>query len=710
MPTAPPSPARDVWLNRLLAATALLSAFLLFQVQPIVAKRILPWFGGGTAVWTTVTLFFQTALLAGYLYSHLSVKLLAPPRQARLHAALLAVVATLLIFNRVVPGDAWKPLGSDRPVTHILLMLTACVGPPFVVLAATAPLVQVWFARTNPGRSPYRLYALSNVGSLAALLTYPFAVEPAMGVARQGVVWSILFAGFALMCSASAILALRAASAQPAPKTTPAAATTPNASPESPPEPPRWLQWFFWLALPACASVLLLAITGFLCQDVASIPLLWILPLAVYLITFILTFDSDRWYRRRWWLPALAIFSCLACYSWHVGAHFPLYRQVIAHLALMFSAGMVCHGELARLRPAPRRLTSYYLAISAGGALGGLLAAVVAPLTLRGTFELQIGVAAAWWLALAAVATDRQPALSPRNSRLRLAAMAILGVGMPIAFYYEATQNEDSAVFVDRNFYGVLTVREKRPEEPTFAHYELENGRISHGAQFRAQQHRRLPTTYYQPLSGVGLFLALPRPKFERVGVVGLGAGTLAAYAEKDEEFVFYDINPLVIDFAEEYFTYLKDARSRGAKITVIPGDARLALERQPPQNFDVLVLDAFNGDAIPTHLLTQEAFELYLRHVKRPRGLLAIHTSNVHLFLPVVLMAVADRYGLDARVIDHPGDEMLTSRRSIWVLLSTEPGFFAPYQGGETLRKYCWGRRPVTWTDDYSNILGILK
>jgi hypothetical protein len=702
MEPAPPHSLRLLWLNRLLAVTVLLSAWLLFQVQPMVAKRILPWFGGGTAVWTITMLFFQTALFGGYLYAHLSVRWLSPRRQAASHAALLALAAGLLAAVGIVPSDAWKPAGSDFPTLRIMAMLAAYVGLPFAMLSATAPLAQAWFARANPGVTPYRLYALSNAGSLAALISYPLAVEPNLGVTRQGAAWSAIFVGFAALCGGSGLLSLGVA------RESLEANPSPDAAP--PATRPARSQFAFWLALPACASVVLLAVTNHLCQDVASVPLLWIAPMIAYLATFILSFESDRWNRRWFWFPAAAAASFAACFQWHYPELLSFSWAVAVHLALVLGIGMACHGELARLRPAASQLTAYYLCIAAGGALGGLLAVVAAPALFSDFYELPLGVAAAWLLAMALLAGDRESLLYDGKAFLRLLAVFALFVVLVTAMVALAIRKNSYAVAFDRSFYGVLRVKEFSSDEPDRAYYTLMNGRISHGSQFLAPEHRRIATRYYQVASGVGQVL-LMKPAPRRVGIVGLGAGTLAAYAEEGDEFSFYEINPQVIEFAEEYFTYLADARRRGAKITVIEGDARLSLERDPPQRFDVLALDAFSGDAVPAHLLTVEAFEQYLRHLKDPDGVLALHVSNNYLDLPLVVAAATERHRLATILVESPSDDDSLGAMSSWVLAHRQPDFFSRQRFLHTTTDdITRGMPAVAWTDDYSNLVGIIR
>lgn len=697
-----------------LAATAALSAWLIFQVQPMVAKRILPWFGGGTAVWTTVMLFFQAALFFGYLYAHLATKWFTPRRQVHLHVALLAAAAMLAAIVGVLPSDEWRPEGNDQPALHILVMLAAAVGLPYLSLSATAPLTQVWFARIHPGRSPYRLYALSNVGSLAALLSYPFLIEPKLGVVAQGVSWSSSFVVFALLCAWSALASLRARGDSPSPSIDAAsvASEAVAATAEIVPESSRKLQQFFWLALPATASAALLAITTYLCQDVPSVPLLWIAPMVVYLLSFILTFDSDRWYRRDVWFSVGAIASFAAVISWYQQSALSLPVLAGLHLALLAAICMICHGELVRRRPAADRLTTFYLSISAGGAIGGLLVGIVAPLVFDDYYELQLSVLAAWGLGLLAIVTDRTSPFFDGGKReyyggtLGMAALlVILAAGMGI----NVAMRRDGVLQRDRNFYGVLAVRQMETGTPD-AFVELSNGHTTHGGQFLADMHRRVPMWYYHADSGIGILMRENPDAPRRVGVIGLGAGTLAAYAQEGETFRFYDINPQVFDLAVNYFKYLSDAHERGATVELMPGDARIVLESESAQNFDVLVLDAFNSDSIPAHLLTLEAFELYLKHLKDPEGYLAVHVSSVHLDLVPVIKAAAEKFKLNGAIIEIPADGTPATAGSTWVLLTRQANPFVDLDVALPLEDGRGAIPSVIWTDDFSSLLDVLR
>lgn len=690
----------------ILAATVLVSAWLLFQVQPMAGKRILPWFGGGPAVWTTAMLFFQAALLGGYLYAHLIAETLRPRTQALVHASLLGVAVLLLIAVGVIAGDRWKPVGSESPRLHILVILAATVGLPYVLLAATAPLVQSWWARRHGAGSPYRLYALSNFGSLAALVSYPLVIEPLVGLSTQGVVWSVLFGIFAVLCVTSAWSTFRVASKMPT-------AVVPHeiqSASEAPYKRARAFEWVFWLALPACASAMLLAVTNYLCQDVASMPLLWVAPLTVYLLTFIVAFDADRWYVRWGWLAGLGVASLAACWSWRQGLSLSLGWHLVIHLALLLAVGMVCHGEVARLRPPASRLTSFYLCIALGGALGGLLVAVVAPLVFSEYYELQVSMLAAWVLVMAILLADRGSLLYNGNWYGAWIVIFLLWAMLGVLSERSYSRGRRETIASARNFFGVLKVRE-RPAFPggPLARF-LVHGRISHGTQFTDGNRRRQSTTYFTKASGIGrLLTSLPADGPHRVGIVGLGAGTIAAYAESGDEYQFYDIDPQVVAFADRYFTYLADARDRGAQVTIVDGDARLALEREPPQQFDVLAVDAFSGDSIPVHLLTLEAFGVYLRHLRDPAGVLAVHISNGYLDLAPVVLAAAELYGLQARLVTNKEDRANGTLASVWILLARE-GVESPIDAiGEPI--VAAGREGrVVWTDDYSAIWPVLN
>ena len=666
-------------------AVIFLSSFLLFLVQPLIARLILPWFGGTAAVWTTCMLFFQTVLLAGYAYAHATNAKLAPRAQALVHTVLLAAAVLLM---PVAPGESWKPTGSEEPISYILLMLVAAVGLPYFLLSSTSPLVQAWFARAKPGENPYRLFAVSNLASLLALIGYPTVVEPLLGNAAQVGTWSWLFAGFAVLC---ALLAWTSAK--------PLAASVQAAQDEG--RAPTRGDYASWIALGAAASALLLAVTNHVTQDVAAIPLLWLAPLTLYLLTFIVCFEGQGFYRPQWmWAAVLAALGGMAYLLYDRDYQFNLMVQLGTYLPGLFIACVFCHGELYRSRPSNRHLTAFYLSISAGGALGGFFVAVVAPLAFNLHYELGLSIAAVALLA----------ALRLRNVNLvaRFASLAVLA-GVVAACVHEGIALQKDVVESRRNFYGMVRVKEYGTPGESGHLRRMLHGVIMHGEQSLDPEKRRNATTYYQTTSGVGVAIRsrADRPSV-KVGVIGLGTGTLAVYGRKGDTFRFYDINPQVIELAQSRFTYLADAAKEGTTIEKVLGDARLSLEREAPQGFDVLAVDAFSSDAIPVHLITREALQTYLKHLK-PDGIVAFHVSNRFLELVPVVGRLAKEAGAHAVVVYEKGDEDRT--QSDWVLVSRDPNalkgkLFDEVSAEAPEEKPEWR----TWTDDYSNLVQILK
>lgn len=668
----------------LYAITIFLSSFLLFLVQPLIARLILPWFGGTAAVWTTCMLFFQCILLAGYAYAHATSAKLGPKGQAILHTILLAAAAATL---PILPDPSWKPEGGGEPISRILLLLTATVGLPYLLISSTSPLVQAWFSRARPGANPYRLFAVSNFASLLALVGYPLFVEPNLTNGQQVYGWSWMFAGFAVLCSA---LAWTAAKAQPG--------ALADASPVVADAPaPRGRQIALWLALSATGSVILLAVTNHITQNIAAIPLLWLAPLTLYLLTFILCFEGQGLYRQAWWWPVvLAAVGAMAWLLVEPDHQFDLYVQLGVFLTGLFIACMFCHGELYRLRPANRHLTAFYLWVSVGGALGGLFVAVVAPLAFKAYYELGIGLAACALLA----------AIVYRSlNRIALGASLVLLLGTTGAVTYDAIKFQDYARLTVRNFYGVLRVKEYGTEGEEDHLRRLLHGTIMHGEQYMNGSKRQELTSYYQVTSGIGKAIASKQAGGPiRVGVVGLGTGTLAGYGRKGDFYKFYDINPAVVTIARSDFKYLGDSE---AKIEVALGDARLTLERDAPEKFDVLAVDAFSSDSIPVHLITREALAVYLRHMK-PGGIIAFHVSNRFLNLGPVVGQLAKVSGAHAVNVYEKGEEDRT--QSDWVLVSLDRKALEDKVIKDVSEPV--EERPLwrLWTDDYNNLVQILK
>jgi SAM-dependent methyltransferase len=672
----------------LYAITIFCSSFLLFLVQPIIAKQILPWFGGSATVWTTCLVFFQTTLLLGYAYSDLVVRRLSGRAQAWLQATLLAASCAML---PIIPAARWKPLGTENPSLLILGLLAATIGLPYLLLSTTSPLVQAWFARSFPGRSPYRLFALSNLASMLALVGYPFALEPQVATRVQSYGWSAAYVAFALLTAGCAWFSLRA----PRPAAAPFGANPVVDSREPAPAPG---QQVLWVALAATGSFLLLAVSNHICQNIAAIPLLWIAPLSIYLLTFILCFDSTRWYRRE-------IFAAMLAAGLGVMAYTLADRSLVHMLELqigvfcvgLFIACMFCHGELARSKPAPRYLTRFYLMVSLGGAIGSALVGLVAPIVLPAYFELAFGLVACAALLIFQARRQHKVFVTLAGASLLFAlGSAVWGVW---DFY-------DNVVLATRNFYGVLRVQEFGTGTPAF-HRSLIHGTILHGTQYLDPTLERQPTTYYTKSSGVGRALESMHPTLRplKVGVIGLGAGTIASYGSKGDVYRFYDINPAVVGIARRDFSFLGTSE---ATIEIALGDARLNLEREPPQGFDLLAIDAFSSDAIPVHLITAEALAVYRRHM-RPGGIIAFHVTNRYLDLIPVVQQLADAQGLNAVLVADDGDEMMASR-SDWVLLSDSEKALeaAPIDDVSV----AIDPRPDwrLWTDDFNNIFQVLK
>jgi hypothetical protein len=763
----------------LYAITIVVSAFLLFQVQPVIAKIILPWFGGSAAVWTTCLLFFQLALLAGYLYSHALVRYLKPRAQMLTHGCLLLVSALAL---PIYPNPSWKPSDPSDPLFRILGLLAVTVGMPYFLLATTGPLLQAWYARRYQGAMPYRLYALSNAGSMFALLSYPVLFEPVFGTHHQAAMWSIAYIAFALLCG---FVAFRSGNA---PVADPTAADKDSARPG-----PRL--YALWLLLPACASALLLAITNHLSQNIAAIPFLWVLPLSIYLLSFILCFESGGWYRRNPYLQLLAV--ALGCMAYSMfsdnSANLPIKVGVPLFLMGLFTCCMVCHGELARLKPHPRYLTHFYLMISAGGALGGVLVGLAAPQLFNAYYELPIGMVACAALAIVVLRTYPDPEWlrgllpAPRflfgvtalflggclgytqqegfvawangvagwlrkgwesqdgadqaflaaalvlaavlalvilrgDPKLRWARkwggwgafgaeLAVLLLAGYVGFQMREA-NSGNRVMV-RNFYGGLKVHDSGPFTDISATRGLTHGTINHGEQYLNPARQMLPTTYYGPNTGIGLAIRSKQKNGPiRVGVIGLGTGTTTAYGRKGDYYRVYEINPLVLHMsmpesptAIPEFKFLRYCQ---AKHDVAMGDARLSLEREQPENFDVLAVDAFSSDSIPVHLLTFEAMKLFFHHLK-PDGILAVHISNRYLDLEPVVQGESQALGKQARTVDTDDDASQDVFAATWVLVTTPP-----YQFDQTIvdasQPAQATRKVRLWTDDYSNLFQILK
>ncbi len=603
------------------AVTIFLSAFLLFLVQPIIAKQILPWFGGSSAVWTTALVFFQSTLLAGYAYADLTQRL-GVRRQTLLHVALLLLSLASL---PILASPDWKPQGAEAPIARIMLLLLATIGLPYFLLSTTTPLLQAWYWQRFRSAVPYRLFALSNFASMLALLGFPVLFEPWFSLPQLGWMWSAMYGAFVLACAATAWASLRRIDASEADRAGAEALATSPA--------PTLAVQLRWLALAAMGSVMLLAVTNHVTQNVASVPFLWVLPLSLYLLSFVLTFDHPRWYKRPLIVAAVAL--GVPAMAWLIPS-LDLRLAASVFFAGLFVACMFCHGELSRLRPDPRHLTRYYLMISVGGAAGAVLIAIVAPLALRGYFEVNIALVLLALLVLVQLSGWK-----------RLVGLAVVGATAFFAVRGAYEYAKDLRV-MERDFYGVVRTRDRAEPSPYRA---MLHGGIIHGGQLLGDAFRNTPSDYFGPGSGYGrLFAALnaiaPAPR--KVGIIGLGAGVVASYGRPGDTFTFYEISPRVIDVARSEFTFLSDT---AARTEVVVGDGRLSLEREAPRVYDVLGIDAFAGDSIPMHLITREAMSLYIHHLA-PDGVIVFQATNRYIDLLPVVKRLAIEFGMEAMLV----------------------------------------------------------
>jgi hypothetical protein len=971
-----------------------LSAFLLFLVQPLIAKILLPWFGGSTGVWATCVVFFQVMLVFGYAYAHVLTSRLTPRQQMLTHLTVLGLAALAAGWS-IMPSDSWRPENSELPIAKLGLLLLRYVGLPYFALATTGPLVQAWFARLFPGKTPYRLYALSNFGSLASLLLFPTVFEQFFGLSFLSMLWSGLFWVFAALAAGVAYLTNReTASEFPDPaveqakrhelaKKQPKLKTAELPTSEQIAEP-TWASYLLWLVLPALASFMLVAGTNHLCQDVASVPFLWVLPLSLYLLSFIICFDHERWYQRLVFaVVALAgLYMSAGMYpldfkkqlsngllvrgtwpvtkplyekmDWYVRPAFKSeimnyeewladqklsdpkldltradlpekhkgyviaqeeqrrknwlsnerqfhpgvdldqpaskpfveqqYRewvrlrpavkwleeeqdipivdinfigQVLAHCVGLFGLFMICHGELTRRKPPARYLTSFYMMIAIGGAIGGALVSLAAPFIFQTYAEWILGLIVAllltggllldqpgdgWYktrfflLALPAALVclymvwqnsdlpeyylhltnpeaheiyvkSNDPELYQEYLKtvadngnvkgplpfaggqllgakyvipLVTLLLAIIGVGfyalkerawqreklrywvvnlallLIVCFtVYDAlnflgffkgmedfksifggnqeqvteTDGEQKrTIFQGRNFYGALSIIEyTNPKDPATGEpsdqdmRQLMHGRILHGNQFVRGPLRSQPTTYYTTDSGVGLAVGHYRREPQmHIGAIGLGTGTIAAYGKQaGQDFTIYEINPLVEQLSAKddgYFKYIPDARALGSKVEIVLGDARVQMQREAEagnlRKFDVLVVDAFSGDSIPTHLLTREAMDAYIKHMRSDKSIIAIHISNRYLNLRPVCRGLAEYAKLDGTVVVKGKDDSQGGASSTWVLLTNDRVFLdqtvpsSGMQHGSIKHKDI---ASILWTDDYTTLFNIL-
>ena len=687
-----------------------LSAFLLFQIQPIIARFILPTFGGGPAIWSACLFFFQAALLLGYLYAHLQVKYVNPTRQVLFHACLLlASVALLPIGFAQFPE--WS--ASSHPALSILLLLAVTIGPLFVLIAASAPLLQHWYARVFPNRSPYRLYALSNFGSLLALLSYPILVEPGLALSDQAEAWSVLYILLALVLIACGLQYRKSNNLI-------GEDNQENALNKSDPGL-SFSDRVRWIALAGCGTILLLSVTNQLTQNVAAVPFLWILPLSLYLISYIISFERDRWYRRWFWWPlaALSIFLLLQdMYAEISTDRGSLAWQIALLCSSLFTGCMICHGELARSRSVASRLTSFYLYVALGGALGGGFVNFLAPVLFNGFWELFLSLlgvvllAGICWYSARSTDTHRFVSVS------FFAAWVLMLISMSYTMSALIRYEQEAAIHITRTFFGVIEIGEERKN--TIGHArELFHGNTAHGLQVMHPERRHLPTGYYGRSSGLGESIRHHPKRLSEsisqrnlsIGVIGLGTGSTAALTQPGERLRFYEIDPEMETVARDYFHFLELPK---ADIEIVIGDARITLQQeldtQGSQAFDLLAVDAFSSDSIPVHLLTEEAFQLYQAHLAED-GVLAIHITNLYVDLLPVMHSAATYLGMETVIVTDPGKRWF-EYPSEWVVMSHNENLIGTLRTLKSARPWPEKARLQTlrWTDDFSNLFALLE
>jgi hypothetical protein len=687
--------------TRLLYGTAaFLSAFLLFLIEPLAAKQLLPVLGGSSAVWLACLVFFQTALLLGYLYAHW---LTSGPRandlawQRRTHTLIIAFALVALTFGILFGAGVNS---TTHPILTIFWTLTRTIGVPFLLLASTSPLLQLWLSQREadaagqPAPVWYRLFALSNTGSLLALIAYPTLIEPHLTIKIQRIFWS---AGFILVATI-----LHAITTQPR------ASLAPTTADGDAPPAPRGHRWL-WFLLPMGAAMQLAAVTAHITSNIAAIPLLWILPLAVYLTTFILAFDRPAFYRRALVIRLLVVMLASLGYALsETGFSLPIILTIGFFLTECFAACLFCHGETYALRPSrSSETTLFYLLIAAGGATGTFLVAIAFPLLFSANYDLALAFLVTAILAIPATWRDGLA------RRLLWTTASVLLFALTVRLHQAYALQ--SLVQV-RNFYGTLRVTQTDAPVAHVPMRTLLHGAVKHGTQIFDPGFSHIPTTYYATDSGIGLALrfccsargnidSAPSPRPRNIGVIGLGAGTLAAYGQPHDRIRFYEINPKVEPIARNLFTYMRDS---SAEITVVPGDARTSLASEPPQRFDVLAIDAFSGDAIPLHLLTTQALQLYLRHLT-PTGILAFHVSNQYLDLPPQIALLARSAHLEVRNVITSSEDARGEFRAEWILMTYDPTFFTQPDLASAADRVDIKPTLRLWTDDYSSLLPIL-
>jgi spermidine synthase len=692
-------------------AIIFVSAFLLFQVQPLIAKLILPYFGGGAAIWTACLLFFQAFLLLGYFYAHCLTQLKSVKLQLTIH---LGLIVSSVLFLPIGINMFTETSLVNSPLMNILFLLATSIGLPYFILSSTGPLIQRWLTYVEVGKLPYQLYSLSNLGSLLALLSFPFLFEPLLSTSQQSTYWTLGYAFYALLIISLLWKMSKLTLNTSARKTTEINKVAHNKA--------SLFDKSLWLALAMVGVILLVATTNAMTQNIPPVPFLWILPLCLYLLTFIISFHSPKWYVREYWFALFVLTACLALLMYFIGSQFDIISQVVIYSCILFVACMICHGELARLKPQVQQLTLFYLLMSLGGFLGSAFVAFVAQNIFDQFLEFPLAIISVF--VLLALSTFVQQIGQLKKQTWLIAMSLILAISFTGGLVYLNALFVKTNVASERNFYGILSVKDV--EINGKMQRRLIDGTTSHGTQSLEQVDAKTPLSYYRKNTGVALVLEqLAKAKEEakekiadkqetrtlNVGFVGLGAGTLATYGNKGDRYTFYELNPAVILFAQKHFSYLKDS---AAAIQLVLGDGRVNLQKQldnqGSQQFDALVIDAFSGDSIPQHLLTQEALILYFQHLTA-QGVLAIHISNSHLNLLPLMRGLAN--ALNKEIIYIKTHASVQGEHDVqWVLLTKDQHFLNDAR--IKIYRSDWpenmAEKDILWTDEHSDLLSVLK
>src|SRR5579862_4742616 len=726
----------------LYGVTVFVGAALLFIVQPMVARMVLLLLGGSPSVWNTAMVFYQTMLLAGYAYAHFSTRWLGVRRQATLHAVLLLLpIVTLPI---AIP-HGWTPPTTHTPIPWLLAMLTITIGLPFFVVSATSPLLQRWFSAGahSDASDPYFLYAASNCGSLLALVSYPVLIEPHWRLSEQSRCWTIGYVALAVLTAVCGLSAWRSVRIPKAAES-PVAETPPAASVEQLTRCRRWR----WVLLAFVPCSLMLSVTTYITSEVAPIPLLWVIPLGIYLLAFTLVFARRRLVSHWWMVRAMPVAVAAVVITLVARILHPIALPLALHLVCLFIVSMVCLGELANDRPSAHHLTEFYLWLSIGGVLGGIFNAIVAPLIFSTVVEYPLTLVLACLLIPGEGTTARRqqqvldlalPVViglvtanllrlfrdaTPWSASFNVALMYGLPTILCLAFMRRPLRfalsvaavlvacstvpgyQADPTLHVERNFFGIHRVS----LDPTGEYHWLSHGNTLHGIQHVDPQLRDEPLAYFTKSGPFGqAFATLDESLKQRVGVIGLGAGSLSSYGARGQRWTFFEIDPAVEQIARDrrYFTFLKDSR---ADVQVVLGDARLSLQRESDGKFGVLILDAYTSDTIPLHLITREAVALYL-HKLAPDGALIFHISNRHLRLERVLGALAQDAGLvcmaqSDSVTDTTSELLATGKiASKWMVMARQPATLARLRSDPRWEQPPPGYQARLWTDDYASV-----